>query len=198
MELCERSPKAETDPLREMAERIVVPEGSKVEILGGRIHVSAAPTPKHNLISDLIEEQLMGRLTGGRRPSNSGFGVAPIADRGDYTVPDLIVTTMSAIRKEAIMLPAAEVDLAVEVVSKSNANKDLRLLPVLYAAWQIPVYLLVDPRTGDITLHSAPRAGAYEKRELFRFGDVVELPQELDGIRIETIEFPRYDSPLDE
>nr|WP_236544032.1 Uma2 family endonuclease [Spiractinospora alimapuensis] len=177
--------------LRSVADDLVVPEGSAVEILRGQIHVTPAPVPIHNRIADRICYQLLG-LSGERVPSVSGTGIAPDIHEGDYVIPDLIVTTEAALDEDRPMVPAAEIDLVAEVVSVSCPNKDVRELPEVYAEWRIPVYLLVDPRSGDIILHTEPVAGVYRQQRPFRFGDVVPLPALLDEIQLATDEFRRY------
>ncbi|MDA0565392.1 Uma2 family endonuclease [Streptomonospora sp. S1-112] len=201
MELCERPQTTvppKTDLLREIVEaRLDVPEGFKVEILGGRIYVSAAPVPRHNFITDLMVERLLGKLAGDRRPSNAGYGIARDVEKGDFAIPDLIVASRAAMNRMEPLIPAGEIDLVGEVVSRNNPYKDLEVLPDLYAEWSIPMYLVVDPRKGEIALYSEPRgtaSGGYGRLRRLRFGDVVELVPPLEGLRIETSEFPRYEN----
>lgn len=179
--------------LRSVADDLVVPEGSAVEILRGHIHVTPAPVPIHNIIASLVYDQLTGHLSGDRRACFD-TGIALDIHEGDYVVPDLIVTTKSALLEDRPMVPTGEIDMVVEVVSVSCPNKDVRELPEIYAEWRIPVYLLVDPRSGDIILHTEPVAGVYRQQIPFRFGDVVPLPSLLDKIELATGEFRRYGS----
>ncbi|QBI53842.1 hypothetical protein EKD16_10280 [Streptomonospora litoralis] len=145
MELCERPHTVEADPVRVIAEQMVVPEGSNVEILGGRIYVSAAPM--HVLIAHEIMEQLMERFSGTDRcPTTAGAAVGVDIRKGDFVIPDVVLTTRSALHVDRPMLPVADVEFVVEVVSKGSVEKDVEILPTLYAEWGMPIYLLVDPR----------------------------------------------------
>lgn len=90
------------------------------------------------------------------------------------------------------MVPANEIDMVMEVVSVSCPSKDVRELPEIYAEWRIPVYLLVDPRSADIILHTEPVAGVYRQQTAFRFGDTVPLPSLLDNRGLATDRFPKY------
>nr|WP_255429824.1 Uma2 family endonuclease [Streptomonospora sp. PA3] len=174
---------------------MVVPEGSKVEILGGRIYVSAAPMPKHVLIAHEIMEQLMKRFSGTDRcATTAGAAVGVDIRKGDFVIPDVVLTTRSALRVDRPMLPVEDVEFVAEVVSKGSIEKDVEILPTLYAEWGMPIYLLVDSRTGDIILYSEPVAGVYRQQVPFHFGDTVALPSPLADIQIETAEFPRYAS----
>lgn len=184
MELCERPQQVGVDLVREMAERIDVPEGFEVEILGGRIHVSAAPSPKHVVIATEVMEQLFRQLPKVLRSTIGGVAIAPDLDTGDFTVPDLVVASKKALATSRSMLLVEDIELVMEVVSKSNAKKDIEFLPDEYALWRIPTYLLIDPRTGDIVVHSEPLTGVYRVRTAFRFGDVVEIPHLGEGVRI--------------
>ncbi len=90
------------------------------------------------------------------------------------------------------LLDADTADLTVEVTSPGNATCDLTDELGEYAAWQIPIYLLVDPRKGDIFLHFDPVDGKYRTTHEARFGEVLELPSPLDGARIDTSGFRLY------
>ncbi|MBB6170590.1 Uma2 family endonuclease [Nocardiopsis mwathae] len=192
--LVELQEKPDTDEytMREVAERLDVPEGFRVEILGGSIIVSPPPVPKHYVIANEIYDQLRPALTRDRRPSTNGPGVAPDVDQGDYAIPDLVVVPTARFYEDEGLVPAADVDFVMEVVSTGNPRKDILLLPEIYAEWGIPVYLLVDPRTGHITLFTEPEEGVYLRRKNFRFGDEVRLPKSLDSILLSTEEFPQY------
>ncbi|ASU85085.1 Uma2 family endonuclease [Nocardiopsis gilva YIM 90087] len=182
----------EKDDIRRLAWRLNVPEGLRVEVLGGAVMVSPLPVPKHYVIGNRIHTQLHWQLSGQRMPTMNGPGIAPDIDRGDYAVPDLTVAPTARFYEDAALVPASDIDLVGEIVSRENARRDTLVLPDIYADWEIPVYLLVDPRTGEITLFTEPKNGAYIHRECFRFGEEVSLPTSLDSIRLSTADFPRY------
>ncbi|MGA4850211.1 Uma2 family endonuclease [Streptomyces sp. G5(2025)] len=86
-----------------------------------------------------------------------------------------------------------DVSVAVEVVSPSNPGNDHITKLRDYPRMGIPVYVIVDPRDGTITVHSGPDTSAGEPRyadapRRYKFGDTVEV----DRWTLETDAFPRY------
>lgn len=195
MGLCERPHTVEVDLIREIAEQMEVPEGSKVEILGGRIHVTAAPTPEHVVIASELNDQFYDQLPRYMRTTTAGAAIAPYLIGGNFAVPDLLVGPKDAFDAFGTgnrVLPAEEMELVAEVVSVSNAKKDIEVLPEVYALWRIPVYLLVDPRTADITVYSEPSHGVYGQKAGYKFCDGIELPLRERKLLLNAAEFPPY------
>ncbi|MGI5167715.1 Uma2 family endonuclease [Spirillospora sp. CA-253888] len=190
----------------ELDDFVHAPEGSKVEVIGGRIVVSPAPVVRHNTIIYAVSDALTFARAG-----NPGFPWRPIQTSrvgftgiGDGYVPDLIVL-------DAAMLVEAEdadvqgfvpdqIEMAVEVTSPGNAGDDRRpsahrgqeQRPTKwtgYARAEIPYYLLVDrdPKVASTTLYSIPdqATGAYLHKETWAFGETVLLPEPF-GIEIDT------------
>lgn len=195
MELCERPEQPGAD-LRAAAEHVDVPEGYKVEVLGGKIYVTPAPTPLHNLAVELVYDQLRDALQDGRRP-HAGSSVAPEPDPGEpeaseYAIPDLMVVDRKELLRARPILPASVVDMAVEVVSPSTPRKDREILPEVYASWGIPLYMVIDPRYGALAVHSGLVGGEYRLKGTYRFSEPVPLPSPLEGLTLATSELPRY------
>ncbi|WP_017622576.1 Uma2 family endonuclease [Nocardiopsis chromatogenes] len=195
MELCER-PERPGAGLRAAAEHVDVPEGYKVEVLGGTIYVTPAPTPLHNLAVEIVYDQLRDALRDGRRP-HAGSSVAPEPEPGEpeaseYAIPDLMVVDRKELLRPRPILPAAVVDAAVEVVSPSTPRKDREVLPEVYARWGIPLYIVIDPRCGAVAVHSGLVEGEFRLKSAYRFSEAVPLPPPLEGITVDTSELPRY------
>ncbi|WP_083934359.1 Uma2 family endonuclease [Nocardiopsis baichengensis] len=107
-------------------------------------------------------------------------------------MPDLIVVDRKELVEARSVLPAAVVDMAVEVVSPSTPRKDREVLPEVYASWGIPLYLVIDPRCGGIALYSDLVGEEYRLKSAHRFSEPVALPAPLDGTVLKTVELPRY------
>ncbi|GAA4927821.1 hypothetical protein GCM10023224_03650 [Streptomonospora halophila] len=54
------------------------------------------------------------------------------------------------------------------------------------------MYLLVDPRTGDITAYSEPSHGVYAQKSGHDFCDGIELPLPEGKLILNAAGFPRY------
>jgi Uma2 family endonuclease len=62
-----------------------------------------------------------------------------------------------------------------------------------YVAAGVPVYLIVDPYTGEWHLHTLPKDGEYRSSLTLDFGEPVDLTRTPVGLKITTDEFPRED-----
>ncbi|WP_326757047.1 Uma2 family endonuclease [Streptomyces hirsutus] len=60
-----------------------------------------------------------------------------------------------------------------------------------YATAGVPVYLIVDPYTGEWHLHTLPKDGTYHGTVSFGFGEEVDLTGTAVGLVLRTDEFPR-------
>ncbi|MFI9271699.1 Uma2 family endonuclease [Kitasatospora sp. NPDC052896] len=179
-------------------------DGTRVEVVGGEIVVSPAPVFLHAGIVATIQRVIDARGT--MDPlfpwrSMQGLGL-DMVEIGDGYIPDLLVFHVDIEARGWSDAPDAltpdQVELVVEVTSKSNAHNDRR--PVIgrrtqgtkwsgYARAGISHYLLVDrdPKRPGVTLYSAPDrfAGRYDEQTTWKFGDVVRLPEPF-GVEIPT------------
>lgn len=109
--------------------------GLRYEVLNGQLVVNAAPKPIHqrfvSVLGRILEEALPEGLY-----MIPGVGVL-IGD--DEPIPDLLVCA-GPIAWDDRGIPAAQVQLVVEIVSRSTAAMDRRIKPDLYADAGIPNY----------------------------------------------------------
>lgn len=109
--------------------------------------------------------------------------------------PDAIVIPEAVLDEEGIAVDATRVLAVVEIVSPPNGNNGCygyygeKLTE--YPAMGIDHYMIVDPRTGTIEVHSEPCAGRYGNKEPYIFGDTVPF----GPWSVETAAFRRYGKP---
>jgi Uma2 family endonuclease len=92
---------------------------------------------------------------------------------GRMRLPDAVVIPEAALDEEGLAVDAAEVLAVVEIVSPSNPHDDYVEKLAAYPAMGIAHYLIVDPRTGTIEVHSDPCKGRYTRRDAYIYGDPV-------------------------
>ncbi|UGT39090.1 Uma2 family endonuclease [Nocardia yamanashiensis] len=113
--------------------------GLRYEVLNGQLVVNAAPKPLHQWVVSKLERAIAAAL-----PDDlfglQGVGVL-IGD--DEPIPDLVVYS-GEIDMEGRGIPADQVVLAVEVVSKSTTMTDRTVKPELYAEAKILNYWRVE------------------------------------------------------
>lgn len=182
--------------LRESAERAeqALPEGYRVEVLGGELVASPPRLNRHNFIVHSVMLQLEAQLPDdvSTLPDTS---VGDSGDDDDLARPDLIVLPSDALQREVSRNPPDSVALALEVASPGSTPSAVTTKPLIYAGMRIPVYLTADPRDGTLVLHSDPREGTLTTKHRMDFGTTVKLPPPLSGIVVETDTFITYSCP---
>lgn len=102
--------------------------------------------------------------------------------------PDAVVIPEDVLDEEGLAVDATQVLAVIEIVSPSNPNNDYSEKLAEYPAMGIPHYMIVDPRTGTIEVHSAPCNGRYQNTDPYIFGDTVPF----GPWSLETSAFRRY------
>ncbi|GAA1115546.1 Uma2 family endonuclease [Nocardiopsis composta] len=184
---------AEDSSLRVAAQKTaeLLPDGYRVEILGGNIVVSPTPTNKHNGVIRRVLLQLENQLPESRITLQT-TSVGWAGEDDDIVIPDLVILPVEAEDDDVWLNSPDVIDFALEVVSRGNSMIDTKIKPGVYAGMAIPVYLILDPRDGAITCYSDPRGGTYRSVHHWKFGDTVVLPAPLKDVEIETGGLPRY------
>lgn len=192
----------------ELDDYVDAPEGSRIEIIGGKVVVSPPPGLPHNAIVGDIA-LVFNRALGTEFPWRTDYGTGmSLVGVGDGFVPDLVIVDQDvylAARRSGIQtLVPDQVELVVEVTSYSNAKNDRQ--PTRggrasnkwngYARAEIPYYLLVDrsPKAARSILYSIPdqALGAYLHQESWEFRETIHLPDPFD-IEIDTTEWKPWD-----
>src|SRR5882757_1893190 len=167
-----------------------VPEGWRAEIFDGGIHLSPAPDNDHNIIAARILRALSRELPDDWYLFQTSGATIERIKR--LHIPDLLVIPRSAVQPGGTTVTAADILLAVEITSKSNANHDRKTKLWSYAHAPIPLYLLIDcfdPDGPHSTLFSDPTDGKYRHASRIPFGESIALPEPFD-IEIDTTDFP--------
>jgi Uma2 family endonuclease len=144
----------------------------RVELFDGSLHVTPAPTPRHQNISGELRAALRTpvREAGLRVLEAVNVRLRP----GRILIPDLVVT--GEIDFDDPNIEAHDVRLVCEIVSPSNAATDRVLKMHYYAVAGIEWYLLIEQRNG--TLHLYRRQGRhYVEQSVAKAGEVLELTE---------------------
>ncbi|MEU5052420.1 Uma2 family endonuclease [Streptomyces sp. NPDC021096] len=185
------------DELVRAWEELDPPEGWKAEIIEGLITLSPAPARRHNSIAWKLQRQL-GKII----PDDWGIyqtQAVVIPSRNGLYIPDLIVAPEAVVDGvpgetggSEHVIQATEVELVVEITSKSTARHDRVSKPAGYAHAGVPLYLLADrwtPGGPTFTLYGEPKDDVYRTLQTGKFGDELHLPAPFD-IAIDTGIFP--------
>lgn len=144
----------------------------RVELFDGSLHMTPAPTPRHQR----IQRNLGNILEAAARSAGLELleGVNVRLKPGRIPIPDLVVT--AAIDFDQPVIEATDVRLVCEVLSPSNAATDKVLKMHYYAAGGIEWYLLVEQENG--TLHLYRRLGRhYREQSVTKPGEMLQMTQ---------------------
>ncbi|MFD9373341.1 Uma2 family endonuclease [Streptomyces sp. NPDC060020] len=174
-----------TDAVRAF-EDLEVPEGFKAELLRGDIVMMAGPDRVHNRIVLSVLDQIP-------RDRWERLQTQDIAIPGETSEPqpDLVVLENGSEPGPGRLIPAPAVAMLVEVVSKNSADADYGIKRSMYAAGQVPAYLIIDPFEAECLLLTEPTGTGedadYKVGRRVRFGDPV--PLDVLDVKLETHDF---------
>ncbi|MEH1054325.1 Uma2 family endonuclease [Micromonospora sp. CPCC 206171] len=144
----------------------------RVELFDGSLHVTPAPTPRHQRISRKLGNILEAAA------ETAGLELLEAVNvrlrPGRIPIPDLVIT--GPVDLDELIIDAVDVRLICEIISPSNAATDKVLKMHYYAAAGIEWYLLIEQETG--TLHLYRRQGShYVEQSVTKPGDTLELSE---------------------
>ncbi|MFI1912362.1 Uma2 family endonuclease [Nocardia sp. NPDC020380] len=165
----------EFEELARAADRIA--EGVRLEFVDGKLGAKAVPDGDHNRII-----QWLIRIFMTVRPDlflSPEQGLRIERYRKGRARPDGVLADADAFVGQGEWADPAPVLLAVEVTSddQDTERRDRQEKPRAYADTGIPVYLLIDRETCEVTVYSDPRDARYHRILTVPFGAVVELPE---------------------
>nr|WP_237417732.1 Uma2 family endonuclease [Actinomadura rayongensis] len=176
----------------------VAGDDSRVEIIGGVIDVSPAPTRQHAVVvDDILHAFTHADVRGDSSGWHARHGTnLRMADTGDGHIPDLMVFDSEIVaeldRSGKPTVYSNHVEVVGEVTSPRNARRTRKAAPKAgkptkwntYAQVGVPYYLLIDrdPKVARTFLYSLPDSGssAYLDVQEWEFGKTVHLPEPFD------------------
>ncbi|MFE2432647.1 Uma2 family endonuclease [Streptomyces sp. NPDC059373] len=164
-----------------------VPEGWRVELIEGEIHVVPPANGKH--------EEIISEVTGQVRDHRKDLGrytgiglMVPGASASGKVSPDLVIAPKGSFDDDLEYHDPAPAMLVGEVTSRSTAATDRGPKMRGYAEAGIPCYLLVDREIGHVIVHSEPSGKRYTRTVEVDLSKLVTLPEPF-GFDLDTSEF---------
>ncbi|WP_405660493.1 Uma2 family endonuclease [Streptomyces sp. RK9] len=158
---------------------------------GIKVHMMSPSNPHADIVQEVVFQVR----------SQDADAIAPVENRvhhpglGLCRTADLMILTTDARQRQTddFATFAPDVAVAVEVISPSNPGNDYITKLRDYPRMGVPVYVIIDPRDGTVTVHSGPDSASGEPRyadnpRRYKFGDAVPM----GAWTIETAKFPRY------
>ncbi|MFJ8349934.1 Uma2 family endonuclease [Streptomyces sp. NPDC094153] len=172
----------------ERLERMPVPEGFRVEIVGGNVHM----TPQRDTHWEIIRRIVRAI------EDRFGMDVKVFSDvridfpgRENGFCPDVAKLSDSAQKDSEGRWRHEDVEFVAEVVSEGTAANDYGPKKAAYAIAEVPVYVIVDPYQGRCRVYTQPKGDDYAIDTKVEFGSDVDLTYTPVGLTLRTDEFPR-------
>ncbi|MDX3245823.1 Uma2 family endonuclease [Streptomyces sp. ME18-1-4] len=182
---------ANTQRLDEWFERLArmpVPEGFRVEIVGGNVFM----TPQRDTHWGII------RRIARAFEDRFGMDVKVFSDvRIDFPghengfCPDIAKLGDSAKKDDEGRWQYQDVEFVAEVISEGTAANDYGPKKTAYALAEVPVYVIADPYQGRCYVYTDPKEGDYCTRKPVDFGVDIDLTGTVIDLTLKTDEFPR-------
>ncbi|WP_351227047.1 Uma2 family endonuclease [Streptomyces sp. NPDC002133] len=176
------------DDLFESLERMPVPEGYKVEIVEGAVHMSPQRDAHWEIIRRIV------------RALEDRFGMS-VKVKSDVRIdfpghlngfcPDVAKLREGAEKDHKGRWRHQDVEFIAEVISKDTAANDYGRKKTAYAAAEVLVYLIADPYVGKCHVYTQPKNGDYVIETTVAFGAEIDLTNTPLGLTLATDEFPR-------
>ncbi|QIP86103.1 Uma2 family endonuclease [Streptomyces sp. Tu 2975] len=156
----------------------------------GIVHDMMSPAKPHEL-TVLRVRRLLERVLPDGLVAHTGTPDVELAPEGIMRHPDVMVIAEADMEGEGSFDPCT-LFAAVEVVSRSNPDNDWVGKTRDYPLLGIPVYAVLDPRTGSgavfSDIHSTPAGPRYATRKEFVYGEDIAI----GDWTIPTADLPRY------
>ncbi|MEV7866898.1 Uma2 family endonuclease [Streptomyces sp. NPDC088124] len=188
IDMADESNEQTLDAMFEMLENMPVPEGYKVEIVGGSIFMSPQRDTHWEIIRRIVRalEDEFGREVKVKSDVRIDF-----PGHLNGFCPDVAKVADSASRNAHGQWNPEDVEFIAEVISKSTAANDYGPKKAAYAAAGVPVYLIADPYTGRCRVFTHPKSDEYTTELTVTFGDEINLTATELGLVLKTDKFPR-------
>ncbi|MGI5376275.1 Uma2 family endonuclease [Streptomyces sp. CA-251387] len=187
IEMAEESGELTLDLMFEWLEKMPIPEGTKVEIVGGNIFMSPQRHTHFQIVFDILEQL---RTTYSRKRLASDVRIDFPGHLNGFAC-DVAAVAERSVKDDKGRWRYQDVEFVAEVISKDTAANDYGPKKTAYAVAQVPVYLIADPYQGKCHLFTQPRNGEYLSELSVAFGADVDMTTTLLGLTLKTDEFPR-------
>ncbi|MCZ9342532.1 Uma2 family endonuclease, partial [Streptomyces sp. TRM76130] len=172
----------------ERLEKMPVPEGFRVEIVGGSVYM----TPQRDTHWTIIFRIAMA-IDKAFGEDTKVFSDVRIDFPGHENgfCPDVAKLRDGAEQDDTGHWRYTDVEFVAEVVSRGTAANDYGPKKTAYAVAGVPVYLIADPCQGRCHVYTQPKDGEYITETTVAFGHDLDLTGTVLGLTLPTAGFPR-------
>ncbi|GGX89048.1 Uma2 family endonuclease [Streptomyces anandii] len=172
----------------ERLERMPVPEGFRVEIVGGNVFMTPQRDTHWQIIRMFfwaIEDRF------GRKAKIFSDVRIDFPGHQNGFCPDVALLRDSAKKDDRGHWRYEDVQFVAEVISEGTAANDYGPKRTAYAEAGVPVYVIADPYQGRCHVYTDPKDGDYADPTKVDFGTDIDLTGTVVDLVLKTDEFPR-------
>ncbi|MFI1536626.1 Uma2 family endonuclease [Streptomyces anandii] len=172
----------------ERLERMPVPEGFRVEIVGGSVFMTPQRDTHWQIIRMFfwaIEDRF------GRKAKIFSDVRIDFPGHQNGFCPDVALLRDSAKKDDRGHWRYEDVRFVAEVISEGTAANDYGPKRTAYAEAGVPVYVIADPYQGRCHVYTDPEDGDYADPTRVDFGTDIDLTGTVVDLVLKTDEFPR-------
>ncbi|ANZ38579.1 hypothetical protein BBK82_23465 [Lentzea guizhouensis] len=140
------------DHLVSLDEWDAMPEDKNLELVDGVLHVAASPEPRHQRAGRRLAHSLEMQLPDELSIETEVDVLLKVLPRATVRKPDIVVVPVATWGDGRRRFTAADVLLAVEIVSPGSEKTDRQVKPDEYAEAGIPHYWIVEFDDESISL----------------------------------------------
>jgi Uma2 family endonuclease len=145
-------------------------DGFRYEIVDGSLLVSPPPAKPHfRVTAGLHKVLVMSAPDDVVVGENAGIDMSE--DRTTYRIPDIVVVRATSVLGDEAMFAAADVVLAIEVLSPDSGGDDQVGKRYRYGKAGIPHYWIIDPKQRTLTVLRHNGAEGYDEVTVVRPGE---------------------------
>ncbi|MEU6575556.1 Uma2 family endonuclease [Streptomyces sp. NPDC046805] len=171
----------------ERLERMPVPEGFRVEIVGGNVYM----TPQRDIHWEIIRRFLWALEDRfGRKARVFSDVRIDFPGHENGFCPDIAMLKDSAKQDDKGHWRYQDVEFVAEVISQGTAPNDYGPKKIAYAEAEVPLYVVADPYQGRCFVFTDPKDGDYENRTPVDFGTDIDLTGTVVDLVLKTDDFP--------
>ncbi|MEU6416702.1 Uma2 family endonuclease [Streptomyces spiralis] len=167
-----------------------VPEGYRVEIVGGTIHMTPRRDTHWN-ITFRIAAAVAAKFGMERVFSDVRIDFPGHENGLNGFCPDVALLKASAKKDKKGHWRYQDVLLVAEVISQGTAAYDYVPKRFAYAEAEIPLYVIADPYQGRCHVYTDPKQGDYDEPTRVDFGNDIDLTGTVVDLVLKTDDFPR-------
>jgi Uma2 family endonuclease len=169
-------------------EKMPVPEGFRVEIVGGNVYM----TPQRGTHWTIIFKIAMA-IDKRFGEDTKVFSDVRIDFPGHENgfCPDVAKLRDGAEQDDNGHWRYTDVEFVAEVISRGTAANDYGPKKTAYAVAEVPLYLIADPYQGRCHIFTHPKDGEYITETTVGFGHDLDLTDTVLGLTLRTDTFPR-------